>query len=263
MVDFKFNNNKLKINLERRSDFASFYQVFVERSYPHLINKICEGDTVIDAGANIGVFTILASVLVGKTGQVIAIEPDPENLRLLRKNIQLNNLTNVQIIDKALYKESGIQIKFIQDGVMLQISMDNGRQKNYIEVKTITLDDIVNEFEIKPKILKMDIEGAEKFALLEARKTMEYVNYFEMEIHSEEDYNVLMQYAKEFKLIEEPAESLRNVIKFILKNPLKFLNLEYHNRFRTTQRILSSKIKKHKASKYPLVIYGEKILDYK
>ena len=46
---------------------------------------IQKGDTVIDAGANIGEFTVIASTLVGPEGQVISIEPGPENVKTLKK----------------------------------------------------------------------------------------------------------------------------------------------------------------------------------
>ena len=71
--------------MERHSDFAAFYQVFVERTYQNLPNKIKQGDVVIDAGANIGIFTVMSSILVGNTGRVLSIEPDPENISILKK----------------------------------------------------------------------------------------------------------------------------------------------------------------------------------
>ena len=86
ITNLNFNGNKIKIHLERPTDISSFYQVFVEKSYAFLMSKINKSDIVIDAGANIGMFSIMASILVGKTGKVIAIEPDPENLKILKRN---------------------------------------------------------------------------------------------------------------------------------------------------------------------------------
>lgn len=59
----------LKFLLERHADFSSFYQVFVENSYPHLLNSIKKDDVVIDAGANIGIFTVMTSLMVGDNKQ--------------------------------------------------------------------------------------------------------------------------------------------------------------------------------------------------
>lgn len=261
ILDLNFNRNKIKIYLERHTDFSAFYQVFVEKTYPNLISKINKGDIVIDAGANIGMFSIMASILVGKTGKVIAIEPEPENLKILKRNVELNNINNMIIINKALFSKSGERINFFQNGVMSKISLsDNNEPGNYIEVETITLDDIISCLNMQPKVLKMDIEGAEKFALLSSQKTFQTINYFEGEIHSLEDYNVLLRYSNLFIFKQEPIESMRKVLNFSFKHPLKIFNLEFHNKFSTTKRILFSRIKKDQPANFPIIVYGERLL---
>ena len=85
IIKVKFQGKVLKFYLGRRGNFALFYQGFVENSYHSLIAMIQKGDTVIDAGANIGEFTVIASTLVGLEGQVISIEPGPENVKTLKK----------------------------------------------------------------------------------------------------------------------------------------------------------------------------------
>jgi len=261
ITNLNFNGNKIKIYLERRSDFAAFYQIFVERSYPNLLSKITRDDIVIDAGANIGMFSIMASILVEKTGKVIAIEPDPENLKILKRNIELNNISNIIIVNKALFSKSGERINFYQNGVMSRISLsDNNESSNHIEVETITLDDIISNINLHPKVLKMDIEGAEKFALLSSQNTFQTINYFEGEIHSSEDYNVLLRYSNLFIFKQEPIESMRNVLSFSFKHPLKILSLELHNKFLTTKRILSTRINAEQPEKFPIIIYGERLL---
>lgn len=259
IININFNGKKIKIYLERHSDFSAFYQVFVEKSYPNLMSKINKGDIVIDAGANIGMFSIMASVLIGKTGKIIAIEPDPENIRILKRNLELNNIKNIIIIDKALYSKSGERIGFYLDGVMSRISKVNDNvPNNCIEVETITLDEIIFNLNLQPKILKMDIEGAEKFALLGSQSTFKTIDYFEGEIHSLEDYNVLLRYSDQFLFKEEPVESMRDVLLFSLRHPLKILNVELNNKFLTTRRILASLIRSEQPEKFPMIIYGEK-----
>jgi FkbM family methyltransferase len=253
----KFKEKILKFYLERHSDFASFYQVFIEKSYPNLMKNLLNGDTLIDAGANIGVFTVIASTLVGKKGRVISVEPDPDNLGILKKNIELNDLNNVEIIDKVLYSESKLKIKFIQDGVGSKIVTDK-TDANYIEVETTTLDDIMDQREIGRSALKMDIEGGEKFALLAAEAAMKNVNFFEGEIHSREDFDALMKFSNLFSFLTEPAESLHNVFLFSIRHPLKTVELEFRNKFHTTKRILSMSCHNSKPSEYPIIVYGEK-----
>jgi len=261
ILNLNFDRNKLKIDLERYSDFSTFYEVFVEKLYTNLISKINKGDIVIDAGANIGLFSIIASILVGKTGKVIAIEPEPENMKILKRNIELNNLDNIIVVDKALFSKSGERIKFYRDGATSRISLsDNNEPGNYIEVETITFDDIISNINLHPKVLKMDIEGAEKFALLPSQSTFQTINYFEGEIHSPEDYNVLLRYSNLFIFKQEPTISMINVLNFSFKHPLKILNLELHNKFSTTKRVLFRRIKAEHPEKFPIIIYGERLL---
>ena len=61
-----------------------------------------QGNFVIDLGANIGYYTCILAKLVGKDGKVFAFEPDPRNLKLLEKNIKVNEYNNVVIVDKAV-----------------------------------------------------------------------------------------------------------------------------------------------------------------
>ena len=53
------------------------------------------GDTVIDVGANRGMFALNASYLVGKNGRVICFEPNPNCLKVLRYEIESNDIDNI------------------------------------------------------------------------------------------------------------------------------------------------------------------------
>ena len=103
----------------------------------------------------------------------------------------------------------------------------------------------------------MDIEGAEKFALLSSHNTFKPINYFEGEIHSLEDYNILLRYFNLFAFKREPVESMKNVVSFSLRHPLKALNLEWHNEFLNTKRILAHN-RVEQPEKFPVIIYGQR-----
>ncbi len=60
-----------------------------------LRGMLAPGQRVVDVGANVGYFTVLMSRLVGPRGSVVAVEPDRDNLRLLRLNLWLNRCHNV------------------------------------------------------------------------------------------------------------------------------------------------------------------------
>ena len=61
----------------------------------------------MDAGANIGAFTLLAAARVGSRGLVVAVEPEPGNFEALRRNVEANGLRNVVLVRKALLDEAG------------------------------------------------------------------------------------------------------------------------------------------------------------
>jgi FkbM family methyltransferase len=114
-----------------------------------------EGDTVIDVGAHIGKYTIIASKMVGPNGKVIAIEAHPGNYEILKKNIALNNLGNVIALNYAVHSR-----KTIYNTIMADRTTSNNQ--NYVEVKADTLDTLLSENGIKEiNWIKIDVEGAE------------------------------------------------------------------------------------------------------
>ena len=143
-IKIKFKGKRILICLRRHSDFSSFYQVFIENSYPNILKSISSEDTVIDAGANIGIFTLLSSQVAKN---VIAIEPDEANLQILEQNLNMNKITNVTMIKKGLYHRSNEVLSFKSDGVMSAFS-SNGEKR----VETITLDDVIKELNLNSSI---------------------------------------------------------------------------------------------------------------
>ena len=128
---------------------------------------IKEGMTVIDAGAYIGYYSLLASKLVGSKGKVYSFEPSPECLALLRKNIQLNGCGNVEVFGAAASDRSGGATFYLSPYNLSGSTMfDNysGRVKDpQIEVPTVTLDEVIGDERVD--FVKMDIEGGETQAL--------------------------------------------------------------------------------------------------
>lgn len=124
--------------------------------------------TFVDAGANIGFFTVLGSRLVGPWGQVIAIEMMPDTADLLRRHVALNELPNVIVSEHALAERSGMTItatvpdrKFGQATIMAAANSAD-RQASVV---SRTLDDILADVPGPIDVMKMDLEGAELQAL--------------------------------------------------------------------------------------------------
>jgi FkbM family methyltransferase len=120
---------------------------------------ISEDDIVVDIGAHIGVFVVMAAKYA-KNGKVYSFEPMPENFTLLKYNIRINGLKNVVAIRKAMSGKKGRRKLFINDCTSAHSFYL--KTKKTIEVETTTFDDFVKEYGIKHiNLLKMDCEGAE------------------------------------------------------------------------------------------------------
>ena len=115
------------------------------------------GDTVIDIGANIGYYTVLASTLVGPTGKILAFEPSKQYFVLLEKTLKENNIKNVQAFQKAVGRKKS-RGKMISD---VLVSGD--------DVDVVSLDEFIHE---PIQFIKMDIEGHEMEALNGMLKTI-------------------------------------------------------------------------------------------
>jgi FkbM family methyltransferase len=131
------------------------------------------GMTVVDAGANVGYFSLLFARLVGPTGRVFALEPDPRNFDLLRRNIERNGYSNVTAVPVALSRESGRQ-KFSRSphNFADHCLGDGLGQREKIEVEVVRLDDLFPGPAKRVNLLKLDIQGAEFAAIDGAREVL-------------------------------------------------------------------------------------------
>jgi FkbM family methyltransferase len=130
---------------------------------PHLTSifeRYCTpGMTVVDVGANLGYYSLLASRLVGPTGRVFAVEPNSENCRLLLSSLRHGGVTNVELFPVACDRRTGwayYSTHVGSNGGL--INDDDLLARPGVVVPTIRLDDFV---EGPVDFLKMDVEGAE------------------------------------------------------------------------------------------------------
>jgi FkbM family methyltransferase len=132
---------------------------------------VTEGSVVYDVGAHSGFYTLLASVLVGTSGKVVAFEPHPRNLRYLKDHLQLNHIQNVTVIEAALSDSCGEM--FFEGSAFLGHLSSQGD----IQVKTVAIDELINREQIPiPDFIKIDVEGAELLALSGAKQTLSKVH---------------------------------------------------------------------------------------
>lgn len=132
------------------------------------------GMTVVDIGANIGYYTLIAAHRVESKGKVFAFEPEPENVSFLRRTVALNHLQNTVIFSQAISDRQGTSRLYLTNHNRGTHSLvDNLNTKKFIDIRIDTLDHILGA-EDAPQIdlLKMDIEGAEVLALAGMKETI-------------------------------------------------------------------------------------------
>jgi FkbM family methyltransferase len=125
--------------------------------------KLRPGDVFLDVGCHYGIYSVLASKLVGPTGRVVAVEPHPATLEVLRENLAFNNCLNVEVLNLALSdKASSLALAFNENGSHRQRETDPLSAVH--NVPAIAGDDFLNMLPV-PSVIKIDVEGHE-FAVL-------------------------------------------------------------------------------------------------
>jgi FkbM family methyltransferase len=151
-----------------------------------MLSLLRPGDAFVDIGANIGWYTVASALKVGKTGQVIAFEPDPDNADMLERNVVLNDLHNVRLFRCALAESTG-QMSLVKSATNMgdhrldstsersaSVNSSNGSSAS-IDISVDTLDRVIADNGInlaKARILKVDTQGAEVLVLRGARETL-------------------------------------------------------------------------------------------
>jgi FkbM family methyltransferase len=156
-----------------------FHEIRGENAEYRVMREILSpGDTFIDAGANFGTFSLLASRVVGESGRVIAIEPQARLVELMRKSIAESKAGNVQTIQAACGSSEGVID-------LLVPADDSGRAGIYagfsgrgrhdrVSVPAITLDGLLNSLPQGRRVmLKIDVEGSEFDVLEGGRRFIE------------------------------------------------------------------------------------------
>ena len=119
---------------------------------------------VLDVGAHVGYYALLAARQVGPEGKVYAFEPEPSNHTLLLKNIRQNGYENIMVRRSAVADQTGDSTLFLSapDNGRHSIYQHNFPQQGTVSVDTVTIDDFL-ESEGWPTVdlVKIDVEGAE------------------------------------------------------------------------------------------------------
>lgn len=127
-----------------------------------LLRLVRDGDHVVDVGANVGLYSLHLSRAVGPTGRVLAVEPDPETVEILARNLERNGCANVSIARVACGAEDGTARLFLVADHKGRSSLaDLEGTGRSVPVRIRRAADLCRDAGIRPRIAKIDVEGAE------------------------------------------------------------------------------------------------------
>jgi FkbM family methyltransferase len=198
------------VGSQRHACWLGSYETCVQKI---IMREVRPESTFYDVGANVGFYSLMAAVLVGK-GRVFAFEPLPRNVRYLREHLMLNGIENVEVFETAISDRAGA-FSFQQEttGAMGRLQ-ENGD----VRVSTTTLDGLLHEQTIRPPdFIKMDIEGEEFKALLGAKCCLqEHKPKLLLATHGAEVYreccHLLESWHFNLELLGEPSEDRAEVL---------------------------------------------------
>jgi FkbM family methyltransferase len=172
------------------SDEATALRVVGERDYQRPGHEIRPTDTVIDIGANIGCFSVVAGMAANR-GRVFAFEPDRDNYELAARNAALNGLSNV-VVEHAAVSGTPGTLRLFKGAEFSYHTTTTSRRDHPTggdEIRAVTLQQIFDRHHIdRCDFLKMNCEGAEYDILYKTPPAyLRRIDRVAIEYHANED----------------------------------------------------------------------------
>jgi len=154
-------------------EFVSHYaRGHFERLTTRMFEKeVTEGSCVVDVGANIGYYSVLAARRAGRSGIVHAVEPCAQTLGVLGANLKLNDLKNVVVHPVAASAQREVRNFHVTDSIEMHgfYAHPLATTRSKVSVRAVPIDSLVRE---RVKLYKIDVEGAEIEVLEGMRESM-------------------------------------------------------------------------------------------
>jgi len=146
---------------------------------PFILDRMLSpADTVFEVGSHHGFHLI---PIARRVSRVIAIEPNPHNVAILKKNLTLNSLNNVTVVQAAIGDSTG-STALLQDTNEGGVSSSGMTDLPTIRVDLLPLDQLAERFGL-PQFLKIDVEGFEDRVLKGASQIMKHRPKIAIEVH--------------------------------------------------------------------------------
>jgi FkbM family methyltransferase len=215
---------RIKVRSIFGEDFVVVHEMFLRDDYQLRTITLAPGPTtIIDAGANIGAFSLFAAKLFPEA-TILALEPADENFELLKENIALNHFEKQIIpLKVGINDVRGTQTFYISKeqyahSLVADIVGDMVAEKMSIEC--VTLDDLVKEQHIdRIGVLKLDIEGTEYELLHSISNLFPRIDNIVLEVHDREGFSpqALLSFMSQHGFTVHRAPTHERV--YLLKGP--------------------------------------------
>lgn len=161
IVTARCRGGTLELDLRQSMERAIFYGRYERDELAFVEKWLRPGDTFVDVGANIGLFTIAASRCVGPAGAVHAIEPSPIAAERLRKHLAINRVHNTTVHEVALLDADGeAEITIgVESGHSSLVHQPSGSDR--LVIKTLAAPEFFRDLGVSPRLVKVDVEGSE------------------------------------------------------------------------------------------------------
>ena len=160
-------------------------ETILDRQYESASTKLMDGWRVVDIGAAMGDYSVWAARQV-PNGSVVAVEPFPDSVELLHRNLSENHVENVRVIEKAVSGSSGnAELNLVGKSLVQHSTSLSGNNRATTQVSSITLAELLHESQIETcDYLKMDCEGGEYDILFNSStETLFKIKRICMEVH--------------------------------------------------------------------------------
>lgn len=179
--------NGIKFKVRARTvDLIILREIWKEMIYTPKNFNISKNDVVVDIGAQIGTFSLYASKQAFN-GKIISFEPTAENFKLLKRNLSINNISNVHPVNMAVSGKVRRKFMYLNGKNTGGHSFFFVRGKSCkVKVRTISLKEIFDKYKLEAiDFLKMDCEGAEFDILFDCpKRILAKINIISMEYHN-------------------------------------------------------------------------------
>ena len=169
----RIGNELYKVAFPIYRPLYSVFKSYTDRTERRLLARnLSPGSVVVDAGANIGIYSRFLSSCVGSPGMVHSFEPDPENFA--RLHTEVASSPNVRVNQLALSDRTGDSLLYISE----ELNVDHraypteGETRRTVSIRSTTLDDYFKSGE-RVDFIKMDLQGYELHALRGAKRVLQ------------------------------------------------------------------------------------------